>query len=202
MNYVFDSNKNMNEYSELIESEYKLEYLHIGDEILEPQSDTTNQFNDFKSPLLDLPSVYDEQMLDSKNVASKNLEDDMLLPYNLKSTSLLNDSFSNIIELNKADSLNKLDLCEADGTIENVKEKYSEKLDLDNRGLEKLVKVQEPECDPKTFCLQKSNTDILPEQNLHCIVGNITVSQDVESSGFRRWGRNEDIQIFKTLREL
>ena len=93
MNYVFDSNKNMNEYSGLIESEYKLEYLNIEDEALEPHENALNQFNDFKALSYDLPDVYDDQILGSKTIIQKEPdEDNMLFCSNLKSTCLLNNS--------------------------------------------------------------------------------------------------------------
>ena len=203
MNYVFESNKNVNEYSELIESEYKLEYLNIDNEALEAQSNASNQLNNFKSPSLDLPSVFGEQMLDSKFKASKNQDqDDMLLPYSIRSTSLIDDSSSNIIKIKKAESSHKLDFSRVDRTIDKVKEEYSEKLGIENTGVKKSVKVQELGLNHKTLCLQKSKSDVDSEQNQHHMTESTAINQNFRSTSYTRWGRNEDIQIFKTLREL
>ena len=203
MNIVFDYNKNMNEYSEFLESEYKLEYLNIDNEALEAQSNASNQLNDFKSPSLDLPSVFGEQMLDSKFKASKNQDqDDMLLPYSLKSTTLIDDSSSNIIKIKKAESSHKLDFSRVDRTIDKVKEEYSEKLDIEIIGVKKSAKVQELGLSHKTLCLQKSKSDVDSEQNQHHMTESTAINQNSGNTSYRRWGRNEDIQMFNTLREL
>ena len=79
MNYIFDTNKSINEYSQLIESEYKLEYLNIEDDDLELHSNALNEFNGLRVPSYDLSDVYDDKILSSKNVLMKRQdENDML----------------------------------------------------------------------------------------------------------------------------
>ena len=78
MNYIFDTNKSINEYSEFIESEYKLEYLNIEDNDLRLQSNAFNEFGSLRVPSYDSSDVYDDQILSSKNITKKCLQDDML----------------------------------------------------------------------------------------------------------------------------
>ena len=78
MNYIFDTYKSINEYSEFIESEYKLEYLNIEDNDLGLQSNALNDFSSLRVPSYDSSAVYDDQILSSKNITKKCLQDDML----------------------------------------------------------------------------------------------------------------------------
>ena len=78
MNYIFDTNKSINEYSGFIESEYKLEYFNIEDNDLELQSNAFNEFSSLRVSSYDSSDVYDDQILSSKNITKKCLQDDML----------------------------------------------------------------------------------------------------------------------------
>ena len=194
MNYVLYRNKNMNEYSEFIESEYKVEYLNIEDDAFEPQSNALNEFSYFKVPSYDLKDVYDDQISSSKNIAKKHQdEDDMLCWSNFKSTCLLHESSINVINEKNTMSAKMLDLSMVNYTAENAKEEYSEAVDLDS------IRWQ---LSPKILCPKKNNLDVFPNQDELHMIQNKTNNHNSESSGYKRWGRKEDIKTFKTLREL
>ena len=115
---------------------------------------------------------------------------------------MINDNSSNVIQIEKAESSYKLDFCRVDRTIDEAKERYCDKPNLDNKGLQKSIKVQESEFGSKTLILHKSKPDVDSEQNQYQMIENSTINQNSENTSYRRWGRNEDIQMFNTLREL
>ena len=53
-----------------------------------------------------------------------------------------------------------------------------------------------------TICPSKNNPDIHSDQNELPMIGTTKNNHNSISSGKTRWGRKEDIQAFKTLRQL
>ena len=111
--------------------------------------------DDFKPSSYDMPSVYDERMLDSKSIKIHNL-DDLLLPSYLKSASLLNDIDSSIIDTKNYEPVNESDLRRIDHTVEIIKKEYPKNHSLDGSALHELEKLQEPQLNYDTAFLDKS----------------------------------------------
>ena len=55
---------------------------------------------------------------------------------------------------------------------------------------------------PTNMCPSKNNPDIHSDQNELPMIGTTKNNHNSISSGKTRWGRKEDIQTFKTLRQL
>ena len=201
MNKVFDSSKSINEYSEFLESDYKLDYLNIEDKILEPYDNTVYQFNDFKLPSFDLQSAYDEQMLDFQNMPKKHSEEeDLLFSTKFKSTYLLNDTHLNFTDAKNFEFEKKLSFEQKNPTVEVIEEKYSEKPMNDKlANLEGSENVQGLQTSPKTFDPIKSKPYIHPDQQEHNVTKNVPIKRKRGGSGLTRWGRDKDVLVFKML---
>ena len=55
---------------------------------------------------------------------------------------------------------------------------------------------------PTKMCPSKNNPDVHSDQNELLMIGTTKNNHNSISSGKTRWGRKEDIQAFKTLRQL
>ena len=147
-----------------------------------------------------MPSVYHEQILDSKSMISKNI-DDMLLYSHQKSTSLPNQSDQNISDKKRTEHTKESNIFTMDGPVEKVDDKFDENLNIDSKGLYESEKVQILQRKSETVCLSKDKStasSIQPEpQNKKA-----TTSLVSEVSWSKRWGRDKDILAFTILREL
>ena len=202
MNYVFNSNSNMANYSEFFESEYKIEYLHVEDEVVEPHNNAMNEFDCLKQPPYDLVNVNDELILNSKSIPNNNLEkDDILLSCNLKSTYLLDNSSKNLIDSKKAETVRELDLYKMNHKVEKIGGMYDEKPNLADKGLQKSEDVQELQQNSETLYLTKKNlTASLNQSESHN--EDSTTSSINKSVCRKRWGRTEDILAFNKLQKM
>ena len=197
MNYVFKNNKDIEEFSEFFMPEYKLEYLEMDNDMQEPQSSSAIEFNDFKLPSYDLPSIYDGHMLESKRITSKNIEkDDMLLSSNLKSTWIYDDSSWNILNTKNANSNNEFGNFSINWINGNAKEEHSENDSGKDKIIQEFDNKEELWLSPKTNSFGNNNS------NGHPLIHKTVNHQNSEGSDIKRWGRKQDIQAFKELREL
>ena len=87
----------------------------------------------------------------------------------------------------------EVDLNKINNTSEDVKEEYSEDDSFEKIGFQLKL---------KTLCPKENNSDVILDQNELHMISNITMNHNSDSSSILRWGRNEDIKTFKTLREL
>ena len=204
MNIVFDNSKSMNEHSEFLDSEYKLDYLNIEDKILEPYDNTLYQFNDFKAPFFDLQSVHDEQVLGFQNMPKMNLEEeDLPFSTKFKSTCLLDDTHLNFTDAKNFEFENKLSFEQKNPTAEIIEEKYSENPMNDKlANLEGSENVQGLQTSPKIFCPIMSKPYIHPDQQEHDVTKNVPNKRKRGGPGLTRWGRDKDVLVFKTLQKL
>ena len=52
MNYIFEDNKSENEFSDYLQSDYKLEYLNINDDVFGPLDKCIQEFKNSSSNLM------------------------------------------------------------------------------------------------------------------------------------------------------
>ena len=198
MSIEFDYNRDINEYSEFIEPDYKLEYLNIQKNILESKDKIVNQFNDFKLPSCNVGSIHDDKIFDSGNISNKNLEEeeDLLLSPKLNSNCLLNDAHLNLMDTNnfKFEKINS--------TTGQIQDECHTKLGFDNPvKFEVLENVQGLQSSLKVLYSNESKSHSRPNQHEHDTIKNTTIKGKRESSSILRWGRNEDVKLFKALRK-
>ena len=156
--------------------------------------------DDFKPSSYDIPSVYDERMLDSKSIKINN-QDDLLLPSYLKSASLLNDIDSSIIDTKNYEHVNELDFRRIDHTVEKIKKEHPKNNNLDSSALHELEKLQKPKLNSKAASLNKSKS-IFSSSQSEPQDGKMITSPISEVSWTKRWGRDKDVLAFTILREL
>ena len=204
MNIVFDYNKNMNEYSEFLESDYKLEYLNIDDKTLEAQDNFVSQINELKLPSDDMESVHDEQVFEFNNLSKKSLEEeDLFVTPKFRSACLANDTHFNFMDAKHFEFGNELFVGKVNPKVGNIEEKYSDKPEFDHSANFELSKnVQEPQASTKHLYLDKSQSYVDPEKHGHHNIEDTTIKIKQKDSDFIRWGRDDDVLVFKALREL
>ena len=205
MNIVFDYNKNMKECSEFLESDYKLEYLNIDDKMLQSQDNIMSQLNEFKLPSDGLESIHDEPVFDFKSISSKSpIEEDLIMTPKFNPNRLINDTHFNFMDAKNFDFGNEFCLGKANPTVDLIEKTYPEKHKVD----EKIVSLKHSENDQglqdnfKLFCIEKGTPYVHSDQRKHHKIEDTKTTTKHQSLIFKRWGRDDDIRAFKTLREL
>ena len=204
MNIVFDYDKNVNECSEFLESEYKLEYLNIDDKMLEPQDNFVSQLKKFKLPSDDMESVHDEQVFEFNKLSKKSLEDeDLFVTPKFRSACLANDTHFNFMDAKHFEFGSENFVGKANPKVGNIEEKYSDKPGFDHiANFEPSKNVQELQANSKHLYLDKSQPHVDFGKHGHQNIKDTKINIKHQGSDSIRWGRHDDVLVFKTLREL
>ena len=193
----------MNKYFELIDSDSKPGCLNIEDMMLEPQDNPTIQLNDIRLPFNDMESAHDGLMFDSNNSLKNPEEEDLVKTPTFKPTSLLNDNHFNFMNSEYFEFGNELFRKMINPNVELLEEKYSVNPKFDKTvNLEPSPGVQLPKSSSKTLLQDKSQSLVHPDNHKQYNVEDKASKGKQESSNLTRWGREEDVLVFQTLREL
>ena len=193
----------MNRYFEFSDSDSKSECMNIEDMMFEPQDNPTIQLDNMRLPFDDMESAHDDLMFHSNNSLKNLEEEDLVKTPTFKPTSLLNDNHFNFMNSEYFEFGNELFRKMVNPNVELSEEKYSENPKFGKTvNLEPSRGVQLLKSSSKTILQDKSQSLVHPDNHKQYNVEDKASKGKQESSNLTRWGREEDVLAFQTLREL
>lgn len=192
MNYIFEDSKSENEFSDYLQSDYKLEYLNINDDVFGPLDKCIQEFKNSSSNLMS-PSNEQHwpfvgrlcennynQFFKFKARNTDDEKDSALDSTSIKNTEIVQDSLAD-----KTRHQNDM-----------LDYKHTQQLEVDQS---KMVKIY--------FELTKEDKNqkddqIKSQQNIPSPNLEESINKKAKKEVHHRWGRKEDVKMFEKLREF